>query len=242
MKCSRSSRRSLHDRHTVHVRTVAGMLGQVSGCHTKHPWFADPERRVSIGDMMIKTEDTNTWAMMSPEDVLACGAGVQRPACRDYGWRAARCTTRRHRRCSSAPASRCNWRHRARKPFRRIPPHGSRSARSAACRVGDRFWVRLCGAPTRSNTKWANLLSLPVDRVPKQSEGAVHKQAHATGASAYRCKSLSSCDDVRLKNCRMSMFAATTEMVAHSGHFTKTRANRAEAGRRKPLIDFSQGS
>lgn len=179
--------------------------------------------------------------MMSPEDVLACGAGVQRPACRDYGWRAVRCATRRHRRCSSAPAPRCNWRHRTPKPFRRIPPHGSRSARSAACRVGDRFWVRLCGAPTRSNTKWANLLSLPVDRVPKQSEGAVHKQAHATGASAYRCKRLSSCDDVRLKNCRMSMFA-TTEMVAHSGHFTKTRANRAEAGRRKPLIDFSQGS
>lgn len=40
---------------------------------------------------------------------------------------------------------------------------------------------------------------------------------------------------------RMSMFA-TTEMVANSGHFTKTRANRAEAVRRKPLIDFSQGS
>lgn len=52
VKCSRSSRRSLHDRYTVHVRTVAGMLGQVSGCHTKHPWFADPERRVPIGDMM----------------------------------------------------------------------------------------------------------------------------------------------------------------------------------------------
>lgn len=43
---------------------------------------------------------------------------------------------------------------------------------------------------------------------------------------------------------RMSMFA-TAEMVANSGHFTKTRApraNRAGAGRRKPLIDFSQGS
>lgn len=39
-------------------------------CDTKHTWFVDPERRVSIADMMIKTEDTNTWAMMSPEDVL----------------------------------------------------------------------------------------------------------------------------------------------------------------------------
>lgn len=39
-------------------------------CDTKHTWFADPERRVSIAEMMIKTEDTNTWAMMSPEDVL----------------------------------------------------------------------------------------------------------------------------------------------------------------------------
>lgn len=25
---------------------------------------------MSIADMMIKTEDTNTWAMISPEDVL----------------------------------------------------------------------------------------------------------------------------------------------------------------------------
>lgn len=39
-------------------------------CDTKHTWFVDSERRVSIADMMIKTEDTNTWAMMSPEDVL----------------------------------------------------------------------------------------------------------------------------------------------------------------------------
>lgn len=39
-------------------------------CDTKHTWFADPERRVSIAEMMIKTEDTNTWAMMSPHDVL----------------------------------------------------------------------------------------------------------------------------------------------------------------------------
>lgn len=41
-----------------------------SWCDTKHPWFADPERRISIADMMIKSEDTNTGAMMSPEDVL----------------------------------------------------------------------------------------------------------------------------------------------------------------------------
>lgn len=39
-------------------------------CDTKHTWFADPERRVSIAEMMIKTEDTSTWAMMLPEDVL----------------------------------------------------------------------------------------------------------------------------------------------------------------------------
>lgn len=39
-------------------------------CDTKHTWFVDPERRVSIADMMIKTEDTHTLAMMSPEDVL----------------------------------------------------------------------------------------------------------------------------------------------------------------------------
>jgi 7-carboxy-7-deazaguanine synthase len=39
-------------------------------CDTKHTWFVDSERRVSIADVMIKTEDTNTWAMMSPEDVL----------------------------------------------------------------------------------------------------------------------------------------------------------------------------
>lgn len=55
---------------TVCVRTFAGMSGQISVVRHQAHWFADPERRVSIADMMIKTEDTNTWAMMSPEDVL----------------------------------------------------------------------------------------------------------------------------------------------------------------------------
>lgn len=61
---------SLQGGHTVHVRTFAGMSGRCLWCDTKHIGSPDPERRVSIADMMIKAEDTNTWAMMSPEDVL----------------------------------------------------------------------------------------------------------------------------------------------------------------------------
>lgn len=94
------------------------MLGQVSGCHTKHPWFADPERRVSIGDMMIKTEDTNTWAMMSPEAVLLAAQAFNARHVVITGGDPALYDLRPLTTLLVGSGSRCNWRHRAPKPFR----------------------------------------------------------------------------------------------------------------------------
>lgn len=117
-------------------------------CDTKHRWFADQERRVSIAAMMIKTEDTRrsrpsgiseqqlldaapkvletkpgpppvlTWVMMSPEDVLLAMQAFSARHVVITGGEPALYRLRPRLRCSSAPASRCNWRHRAPKPFR----------------------------------------------------------------------------------------------------------------------------
>lgn len=42
-----------------------------SWCDTKHTWEMDPRREVPAGDIPLKTADSDRWATVAPEDLLA---------------------------------------------------------------------------------------------------------------------------------------------------------------------------
>ncbi|KRQ03851.1 7-carboxy-7-deazaguanine synthase QueE [Bradyrhizobium manausense] len=46
-------------------------------CDSKHTWVADPANQVSIAEITAKVEDTNTWAMMSPREILLAVQGFR---------------------------------------------------------------------------------------------------------------------------------------------------------------------
>ncbi|NDL61214.1 7-carboxy-7-deazaguanine synthase QueE [Acerihabitans arboris] len=42
-----------------------------SWCDTKHTWEMDARQEVPLGDISLKTADSDRWASVSPEDILA---------------------------------------------------------------------------------------------------------------------------------------------------------------------------
>lgn len=42
-----------------------------SWCDTKHTWEMDPRQEVPLGDIALKTTDSDRWATVSPEEILA---------------------------------------------------------------------------------------------------------------------------------------------------------------------------
>lgn len=138
-------------------------------CDTKHTWFVDLERRVSIADMMIKTEDTHTWAMMSPEDALLAVQAFSARHVVIAGGEPALYDLRPLTTLLVGSGFSVQLETSGTQAIQANPYTWVTVSPKVGMPVGGPFWLKPCGVPMRSNVQ--NLLSRPIDQRSSQRYG-----------------------------------------------------------------------